>query len=123
LEGKVVIDATNPMHGRPEGFESLAHQVKSLTRGPVAKAFNTNFARLFERLDEARNRPSNLYCGDDEARAATEELTRDAGYEPVYAGSLEQARMLEDVVAGLEMPIARAGRGPFFYRIAGPDDL
>ena len=86
VEGKVVVDTTNPMRGRPEGFESLAHQVKSLTGGPVAKAFNTNFARLYDRLDDARARPSNLYCGDDEARAATEELTRDAGYEPVYAG-------------------------------------
>src|SRR5437667_9666213 len=45
LEGKVVIDATNAFGGRNEQFESLAHEVKSITGGPVAKAFNTNFAR------------------------------------------------------------------------------
>ena len=122
VEGKVVIDTTNPMGGRPEGFESLADQVKSLTGGPVAKAFNTNFARLYDRLDDTSVRPSNFWCGDEEARAATEELSRDAGYGPVCAGGLEQARMLEDVVAGLEMPVARAGRGPFFYRIFWPDE-
>jgi 8-hydroxy-5-deazaflavin:NADPH oxidoreductase len=122
VEGKVVVDTTNPMRGRPDGFESLADQVKSLTGGPVAKAFNTNFARLYDRLDDAAVRPSNFWCGDEEARAATEELSRDAGYEPVCAGGLEQARMLEDVVAGLQMPVARAGRGPFFYRIFWPDE-
>ena len=45
LEGVPVIDAINVVRGaRPEGFESLAEYVKSLTGGPVAKAFNANFA-------------------------------------------------------------------------------
>jgi len=43
LEGVPVIDATNLIGGdRPEGFNSLAEYVKSLTGGPVAKAFNAN---------------------------------------------------------------------------------
>ena len=33
--------------GREEGFESLAHQVKSHVAGPVAKAFNCNYAALY----------------------------------------------------------------------------
>jgi predicted dinucleotide-binding enzyme len=40
--------------------------------------------------------PSNLYAADEEARAVTEKLSRDAGYEPVYIGGLEQARASED---------------------------
>src|SRR5215468_4979000 len=49
-----VIDATNPVRApRPDGFDSVAVYVKSLTGGPVAKAFNTNFARIFDRMDAA----------------------------------------------------------------------
>src|SRR5215210_7919913 len=52
--GKPVIDATNTPSGeRPSGFSSLAEYVKSLTGGPVAKAFNTNFARLYGRTGDA----------------------------------------------------------------------
>jgi 8-hydroxy-5-deazaflavin:NADPH oxidoreductase len=40
LEGVPVIDSTNVIRDpRPDGFESLAGYVKSLTGGPVAKAF------------------------------------------------------------------------------------
>lgn len=87
-----MLDATNPLEGRPDGIDSLAQQVKSLTHGPVAKAFNANFERLYSDVSRAGNRPSALYCGDDEAREVAEQLTRDAGYEPVYAGGLENAR-------------------------------
>ena len=59
LEGIPVIDAMNVVRGgRPEGFESLSEYVKSLTGGPVAKAFNANFANLYDRLGEAKSRPS-----------------------------------------------------------------
>jgi 8-hydroxy-5-deazaflavin:NADPH oxidoreductase len=44
IEGKVAIDVTNSYSGRDEQFESNAHQVKSITGGPVPKTFNTNFA-------------------------------------------------------------------------------
>src|SRR5207249_2773696 len=44
LTGKVVIDATNTLGARDEAYPSLAHQVKSIVGGPVAKAFNLNYA-------------------------------------------------------------------------------
>ena len=44
LDDKVVVDATNAFTGRTEGFESLAHEVKSIVGGPVAKSFNCNYA-------------------------------------------------------------------------------
>jgi predicted dinucleotide-binding enzyme len=51
LAGVPVIDAINAVRGpRPEGFESLAEYVRSLTGGPVAKAFNANFATLYDRI-------------------------------------------------------------------------
>jgi 8-hydroxy-5-deazaflavin:NADPH oxidoreductase len=123
IEGKTTIDGTNLIGGDPPaGFPSNAEFVKSKTNGPTAKAFNLNFARLYDRLDEARARPSNLWCGDDEAQAAVEELTRDAGYEPVYMGPLENAALQERTIATI-FAISQGGMGPFVYRIAPPDLL
>jgi predicted dinucleotide-binding enzyme len=48
INDAVVIDATNAFTGRDEEFESLAHQVKSHVNGPVAKAFNCNYAALYD---------------------------------------------------------------------------
>jgi predicted dinucleotide-binding enzyme len=122
LGGVPVIDATNLFHGgRPAEFDSLAAYVKSLTGGPVAKAFNTNFAVLYGRTGEGRVRPSMVFVSDDDARGATETLVRDAGYEPAYAGDLGAARALEDSL-GILFALSRE-RGPFFYRIGGPDEL
>src|SRR5438874_6845584 len=115
LEGKVVIDATNAFGGRNEEFESLAREVKSIVGGPVAKSFNLNFANQYDRIDEQRVPPGNLYSAEDDAREVTEQLIRDAGYDPVFAGGLEHARALEDHL-GLMMAIVEAGMGPLFYR-------
>ena len=122
IAGKATIDATNAWGGRDEAFPSLAHKVKSIVGGPTAKAFNLNFANIYERIDEQRARPANLYAADAEAREVTEQLSRDAGYDPVCAGGLENARLLEDHLA-LISAISRAGAGPFFYRIAPPGEL
>ena len=122
LDGKIAVDATNAFGGRNEQFESLAHEVKSVVGGPVAKAFNTNFAVLYDQIDEQRVRPGNLYAADEEAQAVTEQLIRDAGFEPVFLGGLENARLLEDHMA-LTGAINRAGLGRFFYRYAKPGEL
>jgi predicted dinucleotide-binding enzyme len=123
LDGKTVIDATNLVGAeRPPGFDSNAAYVKSRTGGPTAKSFNTNFARLYDRIDAARSRPSNLWSGDEEARSVVEQLSSDAGYDPAYAGGLEQARAQEDLL-GFLFSINRAGLGPFVYRMAIPEDL
>jgi 8-hydroxy-5-deazaflavin:NADPH oxidoreductase len=119
LNGKITIDATNAVRDRPAEFESLAHQVKSIVGGPAAKAFNLNFANIYDEIDAQADRPANLFAAEDDARAVTEQLSRDAGYEPVYAGGLDAARMLEDHLA-LMFAINRAGVGPFFYRLWSP---
>ena len=79
--------------GRDESFPSLAHQVKARTNGPVAKSFNLNFSQIYDRIDEQDPRPGNLFASDDDARALTEQLIRDAGFDPVYGGhTRERAR-------------------------------
>ena len=123
MEGKTVIDATNLIGVEPpEGFPSNTEYVKSRTGGPTAKSFNINFAALYGRLGEANSRPSNLWCGDEEAREVVERLSRDAGYEPVYAGPLENASAQEDFIKFV-FGIAQGGMGPFLYRMATPDRL
>jgi predicted dinucleotide-binding enzyme len=118
LEGKIAIDTANAFAGRNEQYESFAHEVKAHTNGPVAKAFNANFGALYDQIGEQRVRPSCLYAADDAARDVTEQLIRDAGYEPVSVGGLENARALEDFVPGVFANIGRV-----FYRFAPPGEL
>jgi predicted dinucleotide-binding enzyme len=123
LEGKTVIDATNLVGAEPpDGFASNAEFVKSQTNGPTAKSFNINFAVIYDRIQDAAKRPGNLWCGDEEAREVVERLNRDAGYDPIYAGGLENAAALEAFL-GLVFAINRGGMGPFFYRMAPPEEL
>src|SRR5947209_5313369 len=123
LEGKTVIDATNLIGAKPpDGFASNAEYVKSKTGGPTAKSFNINFAMLYDKLRDSRATPSNIWCGDEEARATVEQLNRDAGYDPIYAGGLENAALQESFL-NLVFAINQGGLGPFFYRMAPPDEF
>jgi 8-hydroxy-5-deazaflavin:NADPH oxidoreductase len=121
IEGKITIDATNAYRGRNEDYPSLAHEVKGLTGGPVAKAFNLNYAAIYDEIPSQRVPPGNLYAADDGARDAVEQLSRDAGFDPVSAGSLDNARLLEDHMAF--MSAVSQGLGRFFYRYAKPGEL
>jgi predicted dinucleotide-binding enzyme len=122
IEGKTVIDATNLIGAEPpSGFASNAEFVKSKTNGPTAKSFNLNFARVYDKVGDA-SRPGNIWSGDEEARGVVEQLIRDAGYEPIYAGPLENAAAQEAAIK-LWFGINQAGLGQFLYRMASPDEL
>jgi hypothetical protein len=122
IDGKVAIDATNAMRGRNDAYESLAHEVRTIVGGPTAKSFNLNFALVYDEIATQRARPSNLFCADDAARGVTEQLIRDAGYDPAYVGGLENARLLEDHLP-LLFALNQSGLGPHFYRYAKPGEL
>jgi predicted dinucleotide-binding enzyme len=122
IDGKTAVDTTNTLGERDDAYPSLAHQVKSILGGPTAKAFNTNYAVLYDEIDAQRVRPGSFYAADDDARAVTEQLIRDAGFDPVAVGGLENARLLEDRLR-LGIAIANAGLGPHFYRYARPGNL
>lgn len=92
-----------------------------MTRGPTAKSFNVNFSSLYGRLGEARVRPSNLWCGDEEAREIVEQLNRDAGYDPVNIGSIEMAAAQEGVIDVI-FAISKV-MGDYVYRFAPIDEL
>jgi 8-hydroxy-5-deazaflavin:NADPH oxidoreductase len=118
LEGKTAIDSANAFAGRNDAYESFAHEVKAHTHGPVAKAFNANFTSLFDEVAAQRVPPSCLYAAEDVAREVTEQLIRDAGYDPTSVGGIENARALEDFVPNV---LAKVGQA--FYRFAVPGEL
>jgi predicted dinucleotide-binding enzyme len=122
LQGKTAIDATNLFGAdRPSGFQSNAEFVKSRTNGPTAKSFNVNFANQYGELAGAPSKPGNIWTGDEEARDVVEQLNRDAGYEPLHGGPLENARAQEDflpLMIGISNQV-----GPCFYRFAPPAEL
>lgn len=120
IRGKIAIDATNILPTRHGGFPSYAHEVQSVTQAPVAKAFNMNFGHLIPAAARQRARPSSWFVADDGARQVTEELTRDAGYDPVHLGGLGRARDLENAV-WLLMSVKPAGG--VFYRFGKPGEL
>jgi predicted dinucleotide-binding enzyme len=123
IEGKTVVDATNLIGSEPPaGFASNAEFIKSKTNGPTAKSFNINFANIYDRIGEARARPGNLWCGDDDARDVVERLNGDAGFDPIYVGGLDQSGP-QEAALGIWFAINQAGMGPFFYRMAPPDQL
>lgn len=122
LRGQLTIDATNIFGPYPAGVPSLAQQVKSVIGGPTAKAFNTNFAALYDQVDAEAVRPGTMFAADPEARRMTEQLIRDAGFDPIYLGDLGKAPLLESLVA-MTQAIAKAGTGPFFYRFNRPGEF
>jgi 8-hydroxy-5-deazaflavin:NADPH oxidoreductase len=125
LEGKTAIDATNLYGGAtpPAGHASNAEYVKSVTGGPTAKAWNINFAALYDQVAGASTPPGDIWCGDEEARETVETLHRDAGFDPICAGPLTNASKQEamlDIVFGI---VKEGGMGPFFYKFAPPSEF
>ncbi len=102
LAGKVVFDCTNPLApklaGLTHGFDtSAAEQVASWAPGArVVKIFNTTGANNMENPDFNGVAATMFYCGDDaDAKGIAGKLAADLGLDPVDAGNLEQARLLE----------------------------
>jgi predicted dinucleotide-binding enzyme len=97
LAGKVVIDATNPLGGLPDGersgLETLMHWEPS---AHWVKAFNTLPARVLESRRGHDPLLAEFLCTDlRDARVAAAQLVRDLGFAPVYAGGAETARLTE----------------------------
>jgi len=123
LDGKVVLDATNRMSAAPPpGYPSIADYVKARTGGPTAKVFNLNFAALLEQAARTSHRPGNIWVGDEGARDAVEQLSRDIGMEAVYGGPLERAATAE-AFAEILVTILQGAGAPVFYRFATPQNF
>ena len=97
LEGKVVIDCTNPVGVKlPEGAASGAEVIQARTRGQVVKAFNAQGAENISMPAYGGVAATCFYCGDDAAaKRVVDGLVADVGFDPVDTGPLTSARLLE----------------------------
>ena len=102
LNGKTLIDCTNPLKPDVSGLEvgfstSGAEQVAQWAKGAkVFKAFNTTGFNIMANPVINGIRTLMFVCGDDEtAKPVVMRLAADVGFDAVDAGKLEQARLLE----------------------------
>jgi predicted dinucleotide-binding enzyme len=111
LNGKVVIDITNPLTADYMGLTlghdtSAAEQIAAAVPGAqVVKAFNTVFAQvLAEGPDFGAGRTVSVFVASDsaDAKAAATAIAKSIGFEVVDAGGLKNARYLEPL-AGLNI--------------------
>ncbi len=104
LDGKVVIDATNPYQlgggGIVRALPGTATAAAELRRkrpgAKVVKAYCTVPARYLEGDDERRQGLAVYYCGDDAAaKAVAARLIADSGFVGLDIGPLDRATEIE----------------------------
>jgi hypothetical protein len=102
LTGKVVIDCTNPFAAGLTGLDvpdgrSGAEEVASLAPGArVVKAFNTTGFNIMANPVFPEGPATMFYCGDDaSAKRVVQQLASELGFDPIDAGPLSRARVLE----------------------------
>ena len=102
LRDKVVFDCTNPLKAGLAGLElghttSAAEKVAEWAPGAhVVKVFNTTGSNNMENPDYGRQATTMFYAGDDaEAKKVAHSLASDLGFDPIDAGPLSNARLLE----------------------------
>jgi len=102
FKGKIVLDAGNAVPARDGEIASEARALgigntsaKYLAGARIVRAFNTmNFRRLADNANRSGERMAIPIAGDDkEALAVAEGLVRDAGFDPVVIGSLQNATL------------------------------
>jgi predicted dinucleotide-binding enzyme len=106
LDGKVVVDITNPVNETfddlvtPPDSSAAQELAKAAPGARVVKAFNTTFANTLQE-GQVGGQPLDVFmAGDDEdAKSTVAKLVEDGGLNPVDAGPLRRARELE--AAGL----------------------
>jgi 8-hydroxy-5-deazaflavin:NADPH oxidoreductase len=116
LDGKVVIDITNPMSadfaGLTIGHEtSAAEQIaKAVPGAQVVKAFNTVFAQVLAEgpaFAGGQTAPVFIASDSEHAKQVATALIESLGFKPVDAGPLRNARYLEPL-AGLNIYLGYA---------------
>jgi 8-hydroxy-5-deazaflavin:NADPH oxidoreductase len=103
LDGKVVVDISNPLNETFDGLvtppgtsaaETIREVLPSTTR--LVKAFNTTFAGTL--VDgHVAGQPLNVFLAgdDDDAKQTLGEVIQEAGMRPVDTGALQRSRELE----------------------------
>lgn len=102
LAGKIVFDCTNPLKPGLAGIEvpeagSAGQQVAAWAPGArVVKIFNTTGFNNMADPGYGGQSATMFYCGDDKnAKSVAHRLAEDLGFDPVDAGPLANAGLLE----------------------------
>jgi 8-hydroxy-5-deazaflavin:NADPH oxidoreductase len=102
LTGKVLLDCTNPLLPDLSGLAlgtttSAGEQVAAWApKARVVKIFNTTGYGNMANPVYGNDRNTMFYCGDDAAaKQVARELAAGLGFDPIDAGPLTQARLLE----------------------------
>lgn len=129
LEGKVLVDATNPIKPDYSGLStngaSGAEAIRDKAPGArVVKAFNTALAaRQAEPRVAGGLRTDGFVAADDEdAKKIVLELLGDLGFNPVDAGGLAMARYLEGMAwLNISMQMAHGWSWQASWKLVGPE--
>lgn len=104
LAGKIVIDCTNPLGRTEDGIGLVLGHTTSggetvqrlLPRARVVKTLNQVGAEIMAGNGHLPFRPAMLMAGeDDAAKDAVAGLLRELGFDPLDAGGIAKARLLE----------------------------
>jgi predicted dinucleotide-binding enzyme len=123
LAGKIVIDCMNPLGMGPDGLQlvlgfdtSAGEQVASWAPGAfVFKTLNTTGASNMAKAAGYPVKPVMLVAGDDSGKKPqVMELVGKLGFEPVDAGPLKSARLLEPFAMIWIDQAMKRGRGRDF---------
>ena len=127
LDGKILIDATNPLLPNLAGLavtgdDSGGESVARLARGArVVKAFNTiGSAGMADPVYGGRAAFLPVVADDDEARETVVELARDLGFDAIDFGPLRHARYTEALAMSWIWLAHRGGEGADFAFLLTP---
>ena len=129
LDGKVLVDATNPLDfstGAPRlfvGFEdSLGEQVQKAAPGArVVKAYNIVGNTLFVDPELPGGPPTMFIAGnDDAAKGTVTQLLEDTGWEVADLGGIEASRWLEAMCMAWVTYGARTGTWNHAWKLLRP---
>jgi 8-hydroxy-5-deazaflavin:NADPH oxidoreductase len=129
LDGKVLVDATNPLKPDYSGLatngKSGAEEIQGKVQGArVIKAFNTAFAARQADPNVAGGlRVDGYAAGDDEeAKQQVLALLSDIGFNPVDAGPLAMAKHLEGMAwLNISLQMKNGWSWQAGWKLVGPD--
>jgi 8-hydroxy-5-deazaflavin:NADPH oxidoreductase len=131
VDGKIVIDCTNPLTMGPSGLGlAVGHTISGgeMVAGwcqgaSVFKAFNTTGFNVTAAPERMAEKPVMFVAGDDDVKKPTVlKLVADTGFEAIDAGPLRNARLLEPyALLWIDQSFKQGGLGrDFAFAITRP---